>query len=465
MQRSTAIREQSIAAGSRTGGVWMVDWLAVATLAVAVVAVVLLIVQVGRDPLRGLGERLAGLRADQERIERAVGAQIAQNREETGRQAKELREEVHSSLTQASNTITRTLGVISNAQKDQLEAFSKRLVELSEGSERRSEALRDTVDARLKALQEDNSKKLDQMRQTVDEKLQSTLEKRLGESFKQVSERLEQVHKGLGEMRTLAEGVGDLKKVLTNVSTRGGWGEIRLAAILEQILTPEQYAENVETVPGSGKRVEFAIRLPGGDGDDGQPVWLPIDAKFPKEDYERLVAAQEQADGTLIESIAKDIERAIKNSAKDISTKYLHPPHTTDFAIMFVPTEGLYAEVLRRPGLVESLQREHRVAVSGPTTLAALLNSLQMGFRTLAIQKRSSEVWKLLGAVKTTFGHFGDSLSAVRKKLKEADSKLDDVDVKTRKIQRKLRDVQELPVADSPALDAPSLLPVDEDDT
>jgi len=448
----------------------MADFLAIATLVVVLIGLVLLVVQAGRNPLRGLGEKLAGLKADQERIERAVSDEIAKNREETSRQAKDLRDEVHTSLKHASDTITKTLGVMSNAQKDQLGAFSDRLMKLSEGSERRSEALRNTVDGRLKQIQEDNSKKLDQMRQTVDEKLQSTLEKRLGESFKLVSDRLEQVHKGLGEMRTLAEGVGDLKKVLTNVTTRGGWGEVRLAAILEQILTPEQYAENVEIVPGSGKRVEFAIKLPGRDQRDGQPVWLPIDAKFPKEDYERLVAAQEQADKDLIEKYAKEIERSIKGSAKDISTKYLHPPQTTDFAIMFVPTEGLYAEVLRRPGLVESLQREYRVVVAGPTTLAALVNSLQMGFRTLAIQERSSEVWSLLGAVKTTFGHFGDSLSAVRKKLKEADSKLDDVDVKTRKIKRALKEVQELPVADSSVAESvvpetPSLLSMEEDDT
>ena len=371
----------------------MTDVLAIATLVVVLIALVLLVVQAGRNPLRGLGEKLAGIKAEQERVERAVSEEIAKNREETSRQAKDLRDEVRASLKEVSDTITKTLGVMSGAQKDQLEAFSGRLKTLSEGSERRSESLRKTVDDRLKQIQEDNSKKLDQMRQTVDEKLQSTLEKRLSESFKLVSDRLEQVHKGLGEMRTLAEGVGDLKKVLTNVTTRGGWGEVRLAAILEQILTPEQYAENVETVPGSGERVEFAIKLPGRDLHDGQPVWLPIDAKFPKEDYERLIAAQEEADKDLIETFAKKIERSIKGSAKEISSKYLHPPRTTDFAIMFVPTEGLYAEVLRRPGLVESLQREHRIVVAGPTTLAALVNSLQMGFRTLAIQERSSEVW------------------------------------------------------------------------
>lgn len=426
----------------------MTELIPVISLVLLVVAAALLIVLVLRKPGRELDEALAAIRGELDRVERTVREQIANNREETGRQAKDLREEVHTSLKRASDTITKTLGVISNTQKDQLGSFADRLAKLSESSERRSEALRTTVDARLKQLQEENAKKLDQMRATVDEKLQSTLEKRLGESFKQVSERLEQVHKGLGEMRTLAAGVGDLKKVLSNVKTRGTWGEIQLGTLLEQILTPEQYGTDVVTKQGSRDHVEFAIKLPGREAEDGLPVWLPVDAKFPKEDYERLVDAQDRADVTLVETISKDLERGIKGCAKNISTKYVDPPRTTDFAIMFLPTEGLYAEVLRRPGLVESIQREHRVVVAGPTTLAALLNSLQMGFRTLAIQQRSGEVWGLLGAVKTAFANFSGSLGAVRKKLQEATHKIDDAEVKTRTIERKLRDVEALPTSE-----------------
>jgi DNA recombination protein RmuC len=283
------------------------------------------------------------------------------------------------------------------------------------------------------------------MRATVDEKLQSTLEKRLGDSFRQVSERLEQVYKGLGEMRSLASGVGDLKRVLTNVKTRGTWGEIRLSHILEQILTPDQYDVNVATKMNSSDRVEFAIKLPGQGNDRNNVVWMPIDSKFPQEDYQRLLDAQEAADKEAADKSTRNLELRIKSEAKNIKDKYLDPPHTTDFGIMFLPVEGLYAEVLRRPGLSDNLQREHRIVVTGPTTLAALLNSLQMGFRTLAIEKRSSEVWELLGAVKTEFGKFGDVLAKTKKKLQEAGNTIDKAEVRTRAIERKLRKVQEIP--------------------
>jgi DNA recombination protein RmuC len=289
----------------------------------------------------------------------------------------------------------------------------------------------------------------------VDEKLQGTLEKRLGESFKLVSDRLEQVHKGLGEMQVLAAGVGDLKKVLTNVKTRGTWGEIQLGSLLEQILTAEQFAQNVQTKQGSAERVEFAIKLPGRD-DGGNTVWLPIDAKFPKEDYERLMESAERADAAGVEDAAKQLEARIKLDAKNIHDKYLDPPNTTDFGILYLPTEGLYGEVLRRPGLTELLQREFRVNVAGPTTLWAILNALQMGFRTLSIQKRSSEVWTLLGAVKTEFGKFGDVIEKVQKKIQEAGNAIDSAASKTKTIQRKLKNVQELP-----ASDAAKLLPLE----
>jgi DNA recombination protein RmuC len=285
------------------------------------------------------------------------------------------------------------------------------------------------------------------MRKTVDEKLHATLEQRLGESFKLVSERLEMVHRGLGEMQTLASGVGDLKRVLTNVKTRGTWGELQLEALIEQILTPDQYEKNIATRPGASERVEIAIRFPGRDAD--QPVWLPIDAKFPIEDYQRLLDAQEQADHAMVEESARALEARIRAEAKKICDKYIAPPHTTDFAVMYLPTEGLYAEVLRRPGLAEGLQREYRVVITGPTNTAAMLNSLQMGFRTLAIEQRSSEVWALLGGVKTEFERFGGVIAETEKKLQEAANKFSAVGVRTRAIQRKLKDVQALPVADA----------------
>jgi DNA recombination protein RmuC len=350
-----------------------------------------------------LVERLEALDRAQERAERIIHEEMSRGREENANVAKAQREELGKSL----------------------------------------ESVRSIVDLRLKQLQEDNSKQIDKMRATVDEKLQGTLEKRLGESFKLVSDRLEQVHQGLGAMQQLASDVGGLQKVLTNVKARGGWGEVQLGALLEQVLTPEQFERNVKTRDESNENVEFAIKLPGDE--NGAPVWLPIDAKFPTEDYHRLIAAEERGDTNAVEESMKSLEAQLKRSAKDICQKYINPPKTTDFALMFLPTEGLYAEAIRRVGLVEQVQRDCRVVFAGPTTLAALLNSLQMGFRTLAIQKRSSEVWNLLAVVKTEFGKFGEALSGVKEKLDQAARKIEDVDVRSRAITRKLRDVEELP--------------------
>lgn len=342
-----------------------------------------------------------------ERLERVVKDEIATNRDEMSKRGRESREEISLVL----------------------------------------EKMRSTVKERLESLQADNSAKLDKMRQVVDEKLHATLERRLGESFKQVSDRLESVHKGLGEMQALALNVGDLKKVLTNVKTRGIWGEIQLGALLEQILTKDQYDINVITKKGSSERVEFAIRLPGSGKDQQSPVWLPIDAKFPQEDYQRLIESQELCDLDGFEKAAKQLETRIKSEAKDIRDKYIDPPNTVDFAILFLPVEGLYAEVLRRPGLIELLQKDFRVVVSGPTTISALLNSLQMGFRTLVIEKRTSEVWRLLGAVKHEFFKFGDILDKTKKKLLEATNTIDLASSKTRNIQGRLNRVQTLPAA------------------
>src|SRR5437870_3864982 len=313
------------------------------------------------------------------------------------------------------------------------------------------EGVRSIVDLRLTQLQEDNAKQIDKMRATVDEKLQGTLEKRLGESFKLVSDRLEQVHQGLGAMQQLASDVGGLQRVLTNVKTRGGWSEWQLGVLLEEMLTPDQFAQNMKTRDDTDERVEFAIKLPGNQDND-VPVWLPIDAKFPMEHYERLAAAQEKGDVTAVEASMKTLETQLKRCAKDICEKYINPPKTTDFALMFLPSEGLYAEAIRRVGLVQNVQRDCRVTFVGPTTLAALLNSLQMGFRTLAIQQRSGEVWNLLASVKTEFGKFGEALSAVKEKIDQASRKMEDVDVRSRAITKKLRDVEELPSNPQPLL-------------
>jgi DNA recombination protein RmuC len=371
--------------------------------------------------------------AQMERLEREL-------RDELGRQAQASRAD----LAAFQQTLLAQGAEAARTQNEQLGHLSLR-------NEQRLGEVRAAVQEQLKALQEGNERKLEQMRATVDEKLHATLEQRLGESFKQVAERLEQVHQGLGEMQGLARDVGSLNRVLTNVKTRGIYGEVQLAGLLEQVFTPQQYAANVETVPGSGARVEFAIRLPG-RGDDGTPLWLPIDAKFPREDYERLLDAQDRADPQAAEAAARAIEARLKAEARTIREKYVAAPHTTDFAILFVPTEGLYAEALRRPGLVEALQREHRVSLTGPTTLLATLSSLQMGFRTLALEKRSAEVWQVLGAVKTEFGKFGDVLAKTRKKLSEAASTIDAAEVRTRAMARQLKGVESLPEAQAQAL-------------
>jgi DNA recombination protein RmuC len=344
-------------------------------------------------------------------------------------QAQQARDEQGRSLKQFGDTLSLQLG------------------QLTEANDRRFAEVRATIEQRLKDIEANNSAKLEEMRRTVDEKLHATLEQRLGESFKLVSDRLEQVHRGLGEMQTLAAGVGDLKKVLTNVKTRGTWGEVQLEALLEQLLTTDQYAKNVATVPKSADRVEFAIRLPGRaeQGSAATPVWLPIDAKFPREDYERLIDAQERADPVAVEEASRALEARIRAEARTISEKYVSPPHTTDFALLFLPTEGLYAEVLRRPGLSDLLQRDYRVTIAGPTTLTALLNSLQMGFRTLAIERRSSEVWQVLGAVKTEFGKFGDVLAKTKAQLETVTRSIEAAETRTRMMNRKLRDVEALP--------------------
>ena len=328
-----------------------------------------------------------------------------------------------------------------------LKRFSDILIEqlraLSQANDQRMNEVRATVEQKLAAIQADNEKKLEQMRATVDEKLHATLEQRLGESFKQVADRLEQVHRGLGEMQVLAKDVGSLSRVLNNVKSRGNFGEVQLGALLEEVFTAEQFSRNVETVPGSNARVDFALRLPG-RRDDGMPLWLPIDAKFPREDYERLLDAQERADPVAAEIAAKAIEMRLRAEARTIREKYIAAPHTADFGILFVPTEGLYAEALRRPGLVEALQREHKIMLAGPTTLLATLNSLQMGFRTLALEKRSAEVWEVLGAVKTEFGRFGEVLAKTKKKLDEASSTIDQAQTRTNVMARRLKSVEAL---------------------
>jgi DNA recombination protein RmuC len=365
--------------------------------------------------------KLDALRGDSERVERV------------------LREEQRAGRGELAESLARLA-----------EQLRQTLSGLTADNEKRLNEVRATLDAQLKSLQTDNAAQLEKMRVIVDEKLQSTLNTRLGESFKLISERLEAVQRGLGEMQSLATGVGDLKRVLSNVKTRGTFGEVQLGALLEQMLTADQYAANVATVPHSNERVEFAIRLPGQDRD--APVWLPVDCKFPIEDYQRLLDAQERADVEAAAAAAHALERRVREEAKTIRAKYVAPPHTTDFAILFLPTEGLYAEVIRRPGLFEVLQREHRVTIAGPTTLTAILNALQMGFRTLAIEQRSSEVWQLLGAVKNEFGKFGDILDKVRKKLAEASRQIDETGVRSRAIERKLRNVESLPVSESQAL-------------
>ena len=384
------------------------------------------------------------------------------------------RQELQQTLATFQEALTSQGAEATRTQNAQIDAFAQQLVQLrgtlgdtltrqlqdlSEANSRRLAEVRATLEAQLMQLQQGNAAKLDEMRATVDEKLQSTLQARLGESFKQVADRLEQVHKGLGEMQTLAQGVGDLKHLLTNVKTRGMFGEAQLAALLEQVFAPDQYATQVMTKPGSRFTVDFAIKMPG-RSDDGAPCWLPIDAKFPNEDYERLLDAQQRADADGAEMAARGLEQRIKLEAKSMADKYLEPPHTTDFAILFLPTEGLYAEVLRRPGLMEVLQREYRVTLAGPTTLMAMLNSLQMGFRTLALEKRSSEVWQVLGAVKTEFGKFGDVLARVKSQTQTVLNTLDSAETRSRAMGRALKAVEALPQEQASAL-----LPLDPNDT
>ncbi|GFE61012.1 DNA recombination protein RmuC [Geobacter sp. AOG2] len=438
-------------------------------LIVSLISLILLILVLARLSRIASGAsldvRIDGLERQLERMERLLRDELARNREEAQLSARQAREEETSLVSALGDSLLKRMSEIAGLQKNQLDIFAGQLKNLTSSNEGRLDKLRETVEDRLRLIQEDNARKLEQMRATVDEKLHDTLEKRLGESFKLVSERLELVQRGLGEMQSLANGVGDLKKVLSNVKTRGTFGEVQLATLLEQILAPGQYETNVESKKGSGQRVEFALRLPGRDGTAEGMVWLPLDAKFPQEDYLRLVEAQESADATAAEEAARQLERAVKEMAKAIRDKYLDPPHTTDFGIMFLPTEGLYAEVLRRPGLAETLQRDCKVLAAGPTTLAALLNSLQMGFRTLAIEKRSAEVWTLLGAVRTEFSKFGAVLEKTSKKLQEAGNHIDQAATRTRAIERKLRDVQVLPQSEAVALlDIPEMNDGDEPD-
>ncbi|NNM71394.1 DNA recombination protein RmuC [Enterovirga aerilata] len=467
--------------------------------------------RVAGDPL--LRNALDELSRDLGQLRTALAEDLKRGRDETGSQARDLRQEVQTIVARLGETLGANIGLLGTAQAEKLDSVVVNVKSLAEANERRlgemrrdadeggkalreevvrqlkalaefldgnlekgaasqkerldgvateirrliqtnaeaNENLRQTVEGKLETLRNDNAQKLEEMRRTVDEKLQGTLEERLGEKFKIVSHQLEQVFKSVGEMQSLASGVGDLKRVLTNVKTRGTWAEVSLGHLLEQVMAPEQFVRNVEVKPGSGERVEFAIRLPGqGEGDAG--VLLPIDAKFPSEDYERLLDASERADGAAVEAALKGLEARIRQEGQTICTKYIWPPDTTDFAILYLPTEGLYAEVIRRPGLVDHLQAQCRIVVAGPTVLLAILNSLRMGFRTLAIQKRSSEVWQTLAAVKTEFGKYGEVLDAVRKKLNEATNQIDKVAVRKRAIDRKLREVESLPEGEAGAV-------------
>lgn len=404
-------------------------------------------------------ELLAALTSNTQALERTLRQEMAES-------ARAGRQELAQNMATFQQTLTQQGAEATRTQNSQIDAFGQQLAllqktlsdtlalqlgQLSESNARRMAEIRQTLEGQLTQLQATNATKLDEMRATVDEKLQSTLQQRLGESFKQVAERLEQVHKGLGEMQTLAQGVGDLKHLLSNVKTRGMFGEAQLEALLEQVFVPDQYAAQVATIPGSKNVVDFAIRLPGRT-DNGAPLWLPIDAKFPNEDYERLLDAQGRADGQAAEAAAKALELRIRLEAKSMNEKYVEPPHTTDFAILFLPTEGLYAEVLRRPGLMESLQRDHRITLAGPTTLLAILSSLQMGFRTLALEKRSSEVWQVLGAVKNEFGKFGDVLARVKSQTETVLKTLDSAQVRSRAMDRALKKVESLSDSQSQGL-------------
>jgi len=423
-------------------------------------SVILLLALLLRAAPRGeAAEVLAGVQDSSERLEREL-------RREIGESSRAARQELAGSMANFQRMVVQQSGEALRTQNAQIDAFAQQLTllqktlsdtlttqlqSLSEANARRLGEVRATLESQLAQLQQNNAAKLDEMRQTVDEKLQTTLETRLGESFKQVADRLEQVHKGLGEMQSLAQGVGDLQRVLSNVKTRGIFGEVQLEALLEQVLTPEQYGKQVETKPRSNQRVDFAVRFPGRVA-DGAPVWLPIDAKFPRDDYERLLDAHERADAVAAELSAKALEARIRGEAKSIAESYLAPPHTTDFAILFLPIESLYAEVLRRPGLMDSLQRDYRVTLAGPTTLLAMLNSLHMGFRTLALEQQASEVWKVLGAVKTEFERYGEWVARIREQVQKASDTLDKADTRTRQLRRALKVVEALPDAQAQAV-------------
>jgi DNA recombination protein RmuC len=392
--------------------------------------------------------QLSLIESSNERVEKAVKDEVARFREENKSSDREMRIEIANNQNANGKSILDQMSTIATMQKNQLDTFSNQLIQLTSSNEQRLNEMRNTIEEKLSLIQKENSTKLEEMRATVDEKLHSTLEKRLGESFGDISKRLENLYKELGEMHSLASGVNDLKRTLTSVKTRGIWGEIQLGTLMDEILTADQYETNVITKKKSNDRVEFAIKLPGNDANNTR-VYLPIDAKFPQEDYQKLIDAADLGDKNAVDAARKSLELRVKSEAKDIKEKYLDPPNTTDFGIMFLPTESLYAEVTKLPGLIEVLQRDYKVIITGPTTLVALLNSLQMGFRTLAIEKRSSEIWTLLGAVKTQFGKFGEILDKTQKKLREATNTIEDASRKTRTIESKLKKVQELPIEES----------------
>lgn len=437
-------------------------WFLIALALAILVAVIVLLVRKPVVPDSGRAELLAA----SERLERELRREISES-------SRGARQEMTHSLATFQETLVKQAAEATRTQNTQIDAFAQQLTLLqknlsdtlstqlqsvSESNARRMVEVRETLEQQLAQLQQTNSAKLDEMRKTVDEKLQTTLETRLGESFKQVADRLEQVHKGLGEMQSLAVGVGNLQRVLTNVKTRGVFGEVQLEALLEQVLTTDQYAKQVETKPRSGQRVDFAIRFPG-RGDEGAPVWLPIDAKFPRDDYERLLDAHERVDPAAVELAGKALEARIRTEAKSIAENYLAAPHTTDFAILFLPVESLYAEVLRRPGLMDAIQRQHRVTLAGPTTLLAMLNSLHMGFRTLALEQQASEVWKVLGAVKTEFERYGEWVARIKEQVAKASDTLDKADTRAKQMRLALRKVEALPDAESQVLLPPVLDP------
>lgn len=432
-------------------------WILLALAALTFILVVWLLLR--KPPALDHSTLIATLGAANERIERELRHEIGESSRGARQETAQSFATFQQALVQQSAEATRTQNAQIDAFAQQLTMLQKTLADtlntqlqgLSESNARRLAEVRATMETQLGQLQQSNTAKLDEMRKTVDEKLQSTLEARLGESFKQVADRLEQVHKGLGEMQTLAVGVGSLQRVLTNVKTRGVFGEVQLEALLEQVLTPDQYAKQVETKPRSGQRVDFAIRFPGRGG-DGAPVWLPIDAKFPRDDYERLLDAHERVDPAAADLAAKALEARIRSEARSIAENYLAAPHTTDFAILFLPVESLYAEVLRRPGLMDAIQRQHRVTLAGPTTLLAMLNSLHMGFRTLALEQQASEVWKVLGAVKTEFERYGEWVARIKEQVAKASDTLDKADTRAKQMRLALRKVEALPEAQSQAL-------------